>query len=136
MNEFALAAPQDFGTEQLNYFLASPDIILVIAVSALVVLLFLAMLWLPVAALLRTILSASNAMILLKRTEEGELLTAQISGMKNFIHDFSNLSEAEKEQIILWDDFLIYAVVLEENERIIEDIFRMKNLRYRDFTVF
>lgn len=136
MNEFALAAPQDFGTEQLNYFLASPDIILAIAVSALVVLLFLAMLWLPVAALLRTILSASNAMILLKRTEEGEMLTAQISGMKNFIHDFSNLSEAEKEQIILWDDFLIYAVVLEENERIIEDIFRMKNLRYRDFTVF
>lgn len=66
----------------------------------------------------------------------GELLTAQISGIKNFIRDFSNLSEAEKEQLILWDDFLIYAVVLEENERIIEDIFSMRNLRYGDYTHF
>lgn len=42
------------------------------------------------------------------------------------------MSEAEKEQLIFWDDFLIYAVVLEENERIIEDVFNRKNLRYRD----
>ena len=36
--------------------------------------------------------------------------------MKNFIHDYSNLSEAEKDSLVLWDDYLIYAVVLEEKE--------------------
>lgn len=136
IDDFLAAAPQDFGTEQINYLFSSPDVIIIIAIAALLVLLLFTILWLPAAALLRTVLSASNAMILLKRTETGELLTAQISGLKNFIHDFSNLPEAEKEHLLLWDDFLIYAVVLEENERIIEDIFKMKNLRYRNFILF
>lgn len=136
IDDFLAAAPQGFGTEQINYLFSSPDVIIIIAIAALLVLLLFAILWLPAAALLRTVLLASNAMILLKRTETGDLLTAQISGLKNFIHDFSNLPEAEKEHLLLWDDFLIYAVVLEENERIIEDIFKMKNLRYRDFILF
>lgn len=72
----------------------------------------------------------------MRRTEAGELLTAQISGLKNFLRDYSNLSMAEKEHLLLWDDFLIYAVVLEENERIVEDIFHMKNLRYQNFMLF
>lgn len=136
INTFVEAAPQKFGTEQITYFLSSPDIIIISAIAAFLVLLLFAILWMPGIALLRMILSGSKTILWLKRTEAGELLTAQISGLKNFIHDFSNLSEAEKEHLILWDDFLIYAVVLEENERIIEDIFKMKNLRYRDFTLF
>lgn len=133
---FLSQAPQSFGIEQMNYLLSSPDMVIGIALSAFFVISFLAILLLPVSAVLRMILSASKEILWLKRTDRGELLTAQISGLKNFLHDFSNLSEAEKEQLILWDDFLIYAVVLEENERIIEDIFRMKNLRYRDYILF
>lgn len=135
---FLAAAPEAFGVEQLDYFLCSPEMMMNLALAVLIVLAFSAILLLPVTAVLRTAtaLYTSSLLLRLKRTEAGELLTAQISGLKNFIRDFSNLSEADKEQLILWDDFLIYAVVLEENERIIEDIFRMKNLRYRDFTPF
>ena len=57
-----------------------------------------------------------------KRTRKGKLLTEQIAGMKRFIHDFSNLNEAEKGQLALWDEFLVYAVVLEENETIVNEI--------------
>lgn len=64
-----------------------------------------------------------------KRTALGQELTEQIYGMKNFIHDFSELSQADKEQLVLWDDFLIYAVVLEENTSIINEIYNMKNLK-------
>ena len=42
--------------------------------------------------------------------------------MKNFIHDYSNLSQADQEQVVLWDDYLIYAVVLEENQQIVAEI--------------
>lgn len=133
---FLAAAPQSFGIRQMEYLLSSPDMVIATALTAFFVLSFLAMLLLPVAAVLRTALSASGTGTRLKRTEAGEILTAQISGLKNFIRDFSNLAEAEKEQLVLWDDFLIYAVVLEENERIIEDIFRLKNLKYRDFILF
>lgn len=135
-NAYLEAAPQSFGIEQLKYILEMPDAGLVVGLAAFYSIALFAMLLLPVAAVLRTVLSAANAVIWLKRTEDGEILTAQISGLKNFIRDFSNLSEAEKEQLILWDDFLIYAVVLEEKQRIIEDIFSMKNLRYQDFKLF
>ena len=37
-----------------------------------------------------------------------------------------NLSEADKSQLALWDDYLIYAVVLEENEQIVADIRKMR----------
>ncbi len=134
---FVDAAPRTFGTEQINYLLSSPDTVIAAAVTVFFLLSFLAMFLLPAAAALRTAASVSgNTMVSLKRTEAGELLTAQIAGLKNFIRDFSNLAEAEKEQLLLWDDFLIYAVVLEENERIIQDIFRMKNLNYGDFILF
>ena len=63
-----------------------------------------------------------------ERSSEGKLLVEQIAGMKNFIHDFSNLSQSEKEQVVLWNDFIIYAILLEENEKIINEIFQVKNM--------
>lgn len=63
-----------------------------------------------------------------ERTKEGEILVEQIAGIKNYIHDFSLLSEKDKENIALWEDFLIYAVVLEENETIINNIYSYRNI--------
>ena len=37
-------------------------------------------------------------------------------------------TDKEKEHIVLWNDFLIYAVLLEENENIINDINKYKNI--------
>lgn len=63
-----------------------------------------------------------------ERTREGKILVEQIAGIKNYIHDFSLLSEKDKENIVLWEDFLIYAVILEENEKIINDIYSYRNI--------
>ena len=68
----------------------------------------------------------------LKRTIKGEQLTDIILGMKNFIHDFSLLNEADKNDILLWDDFLVYAIVLEENTKIIEEILNLKKVKLFD----
>lgn len=62
------------------------------------------------------------------RTFKGQVLAGQVVGLKNFIHDFSNLSRAQKEQMALWDHFLIYAVVLEENKAVVDEIGEMWNL--------
>lgn len=59
---------------------------------------------------------------LIERTDYGNLMAECIYGMKNFIHDYSNLSEADKRQVVLWEDYLVYAVVLEENEQIVDEI--------------
>lgn len=66
-----------------------------------------------------------------RRTKAGEIATEKIAGMKNFLRDFSNLSEAHKQQLILWDDFLVYAVVLEENRVIVDEILSRKGLVYQ-----
>lgn len=56
------------------------------------------------------------------RTERGNEYAEYIWGMKNFIHDYSYLNEAEKDALALWDDYLIYAVLLEENTQIQKEI--------------
>jgi len=63
-----------------------------------------------------------------QRTELGNATAEKIAGLGRFIHEFSLLSEADKEQVALWDDYLVYAVVLEENERIVADIGRRYGL--------
>jgi len=66
-----------------------------------------------------SIIKASTDLV---RTKKGNELAEKAAGLKRFINEFSTLSEKRKEEVMLWDDFLVYAVVLEENERIIEDI--------------
>lgn len=65
----------------------------------------------------------------LRRTSLGNEMAEYIYGMKNFIHDYSNLSEAERQQVVMWEDYLIYAVVLEENQQIVSDIMRRRKIR-------
>lgn len=63
----------------------------------------------------------------IRRTDYGNQMAECVYGMKNFIHDYSNLSEADKRQVIIWEDYLVYAVVLEENQRIVNEIFQMRS---------
>lgn len=74
--------------------------------------------WIGLAYFISDKLSKKN----IKRTKKGNELTEKIYAMKNFIHDFSNLSQATKESLCMWEYFLIYAVVLEENETVLEEI--------------
>jgi uncharacterized membrane protein len=77
--------------------------------------------------------SAVNTLDKFKRTDKGNILTEKLYGMRNFIRDFSNLDEATKKHIVLWREFLIYAVTLEENDIILsiqnEEIETMCGLR-------
>lgn len=68
-----------------------------------------------------------------RRTPKGEELAEKLAAMQRYIHDFSLLSEVEKEQVRLWDDYLVYAIVLEENQEIVNDISRFKNIEIQQF---
>ena len=65
------------------------------------------------------------------RTEEGKRLTELIFGLKNYIRDFTALSDADKGAIAMWDDLLVYAVVLEENERVVGQLLEERGLGVR-----
>lgn len=67
--------------------------------------------------------------ILWQRTNLGNELAEKLAGLSRFMHEFSTLSQAQKEQVSLWDDYLVYAVVLEENEKIVKDICKLYSIK-------
>ncbi|MBQ4522305.1 MAG: DUF2207 domain-containing protein [Lachnospiraceae bacterium] len=122
-------APEDaLLGEQLEYLSNYPEHYSLIAGMVIYILLFFLFLASPLAGIASLIGRAANVKWF-KRTALGNEMAECIYGMKNFIHDYSNLSEADQEQVVLWDDYLIYAVVLEENQKIIEDIMKRRNVR-------
>ena len=114
--------------DQLEYLSNYPEYYPVMAEMFLYVIVFLLFLASPLAGIASLIGRVTNIKWF-KRTSLGNEMTECIYGMKNFIHDYSNLSEADQEQVVFWDDYLIYAVVLEENQRIIEEIMKRRNVR-------
>ena len=53
-----------------------------------------------------------------KRTELGEELNRRIEGLKNYLNHFSLLNEKEQEELMLWDEYLIYSVIFNLNNKI------------------
>jgi len=64
-------------------------------------------------------------------TPKGADLREKIFGLKRFIKDFSMLSQKEKEDVMLWDDFLIYSVIFGQNKKIKRDILKHYNIDYK-----
>ena len=57
-----------------------------------------------------------------KRTKEGEVLNRKIEGLKNYLKDFSLLTEKEQQELILWEEYLIYSVIFNINHKIINEL--------------
>jgi len=85
-------------------------------------LLIAALLFTPFYLLTRSIGYKRRGDVLWERTELGDEMAGKVAGLARYIHDFTLLSEREKEEMTLWDDYLVYAVVLEENDKIVKDI--------------
>lgn len=57
------------------------------------------------------------------RSEEGQSLNNKIKGLKKYLKDYSNMEEKEKKELILWEDYLIYSIMFNQNRKIVEDIY-------------
>lgn len=107
--------------ELLNYICGYPQYYPMLAQMFFALILLVIALFSPLAVVAGVVGTALN-MKMIRRTAHGNEMAECIYGMKNFIHDYSNLSQADQEQVVLWDDYLIYAVVLEENQQIVAEI--------------
>ena len=56
------------------------------------------------------------------RTKKGKEINEKLEGLKNYLKDFSNLDEKDVEEIKLWEDYLIYSVLFNQNTNIINEI--------------
>lgn len=59
----------------------------------------------------------------LVRTANGEIINEKLEGLKNFLKDFSNVSDKNEDYLILLEDYLIYSVIFEQNTLIVKNVF-------------
>lgn len=111
---------------QINFILQNPSLILAIAELLGLITCTIIVMQAPFIVLVYAIATLRHFRTY-RRSKYGNEIAECIFGMKNFIHDFSNLKEAEREHVVLWDDYLVYAVVLEENEKIVKEITDLRN---------
>lgn len=52
------------------------------------------------------------------KTQKGYDIYTKIIGLKNYIKDFSMLSEADIKKINLWEDYLIYAIIFNNTSKL------------------
>ncbi|MCM1158622.1 MAG: DUF2207 domain-containing protein [Clostridium sp.] len=129
MDAIVATAPVDGTVGQYIEFLNQNfEFCMGLLTAIVAIIIFLVSLIFPVLVIAGKIAGAVNKKPY-RRTEYGNQMTEYVFGMKNFIHDFSNLNEANQEHLVLWDDYLIYAVVLEENQQIIDEIRKRRNKR-------
>lgn len=56
------------------------------------------------------------------RTKKGEELNENLEGLKNYLKDFSTIHERDEKSLTLWEDYLIYSVIFNQNTTVIKDI--------------
>lgn len=56
------------------------------------------------------------------RSKEGNDINEKIEGLRKYIKDFSNLEQKTKEDITLWEDYLIYSIIFGINTQIVEEV--------------
>lgn len=55
------------------------------------------------------------------RTQKGKEINKQLDGLKNFMKTFGNMGDKKSNNLILWDDYLIYSVMFNQNKNIINE---------------
>ena len=58
-------------------------------------------------------------------TIQGKTIFTNLIGLKKYIQDYSAMKDRKKEDLILWEEYLIYSVMFGENNKIVEDICKL-----------
>ena len=60
----------------------------------------------------------------IRRSREGKELNEKLEGLRKYINDYSSMQEKNKEALILWEEYLVYSVMLGINKQAAEDVLR------------
>lgn len=57
------------------------------------------------------------------RNDEGKALNAKLEGLRKYLTDFSKIEDKSKEQLILWEEYLIYSVIFRINTKVVDEVY-------------
>lgn len=58
------------------------------------------------------------------RSNEGKEINTKLEGLRKFLIDFSTIKEKTKEELILWEEYLVYSVILGINKKIVDETYK------------
>ena len=58
------------------------------------------------------------------RNKKARNINKKLEGLRKYVKDFSQLSESQYNEIVLWEDYLIYSVILGQNSKIVKEIMK------------
>ncbi len=76
--------------------------------------------------LISYILSKTNS---LERTKKGEEINIKIEGLKNYIKNYTLLDEREKNDLVVWEEYLIYSVLFDLNKQLTKDLSKLITIK-------
>lgn len=77
--------------------------------------------------LLIMFLSAADDYKIKLRSRKGEEIYLKLRGLKKYLNDFNNFDEKQLEEIHLWDEYMLYAIILEEGKEAKEEMISTYN---------
>lgn len=91
---------------------------------------FIIFLLVPIIFYVRTLIyKTMSALDPFIRNNAGNQLTQNLIGLENFLKDFSKMDEKVKNDLIIWKEYLIYAVIFKQNNKIKSEIYNIaKNI--------
>lgn len=57
------------------------------------------------------------------RSAEGKQINKNLEGLRKYLIDYSEIKEKTKEEVILWEEYLVYSVMLGINKKVIEEVY-------------
>lgn len=60
------------------------------------------------------------------RTKEGKEINEKIEGLRKYLLNYSKMEAKTKEEIALWEEYLIYAVIFDINKNIVNEIYEKR----------
>lgn len=57
------------------------------------------------------------------RTSKGEEINERLEGLKNYLNDYSLMNKRDENSLNIWDDYLIYSVIFNQNTKIVKNIY-------------
>ena len=62
------------------------------------------------------------------RNKKARNINKKLEGLRKYVKDFSQLSKSQYNEIVLWEDYLIYSVILGQNSKIVKEIMKKINV--------
>lgn len=83
---------------------------------------------LPLVETVRGLVENGDASRRFRRTALGEEEAEYVYGIRNYLRDFTALSDADRKALVLWDDFLVYAVALGQNRKVVRELLALRHV--------